>query len=192
MEKCRGIHLALPFTPGFATEAGRRRIVNSMIANRKISVLFVCTGNICRSPTAEGVFQALITRAGLEKNLSCDSAGTHGYHIGEPPDLRAQAAARRRGYDLSTLRARQVVADDFSEFDLMLAMDLGNLAPLGGLQPANARIAPVLFLDYVNAGAGKREVADPYYGNGQGFEVVLDAIEDGAAKLLTKLSSSLL
>lgn len=165
-----------------------------MIVNRKAAVLFVCTGNICRSPTAEGVFRALVERAGLVSRITCASAGTHGYHLGEPPDLRTQAAARRRGYELSGQRARQVIADDFSDFDLMLAMDLDNLAALARMRPANAGIAPVLFLDYVDGlgggGGRNKEVGDPYYGGGQGFEAVLDVIEEGAAKLLSMLSSS--
>ena len=154
-------------------------------------MLFVCTGNICRSPTAEGVFRALVERAGLEGRIRCDSAGTHGYHVGEAPDLRTQVSARRRGYELGALRARQVAPQDFEEFDLILAMDRANMAALRGLQPANARTSPVLFLEYVAAPGteiNESEVGDPYYGDGRGFDDVLNVIETGAAKLLAMLS----
>ena len=152
-------------------------------------VLFVCTGNICRSPTAEGVFRALIERAGVANRISCDSAGTHGYHIGEPPDLRTQHAARRRGYNLGNLRARCIDHSDFRDFDLMLAMDLENLAALSHMQPRDARITPALFLDY--AGHPElHEVDDPYYGGPGGFEAVLDVVEDAAARLLVSLTAA--
>jgi protein-tyrosine phosphatase len=152
-------------------------------------VLFICTGNICRSPTAEGVFRAMVERAGEESRISCDSAGTHGYHIGEPPDLRTQQAARARGYDLSGLRARRVDPGDFVDFNLMLAMDDENLAALSRLRPRNARITPALFLEY--AGHPRlREVDDPYYGGAAGFEAVLDTVEDAAARLLAALASA--
>jgi protein-tyrosine phosphatase len=152
-------------------------------------VLFVCTGNICRSPTAEGVFRAMIELAGVADRISCDSAGTHGYHIGELPDLRARQAARRRGYDLSSLRARRIDRSDFRDFDLMLAMDLENLAALSQMQPRDARITPALFLEY--AGHPRlREVEDPYYGGAAGFEAVLDVIEDAAARLLVSLTAA--
>jgi len=150
-------------------------------------VLFVCTGNICRSPTAEGVFRAMIERAGAGDRIICDSAGTHGYHIGEPPDLRTQDAARGRGYDLSGLRARRVDSSDFMDFDLMLAMDLENLAALSRLQPRGARTTPALFLEYAGHTA-LREVEDPYYGGPQRFEAVLDVVEDAAARLLATLA----
>jgi protein-tyrosine phosphatase len=152
-------------------------------------VLFVCTGNICRSPTAEGVFRAMTERAGVANRISCDSAGTHGYHIGEPPDLRTLHAARRRGYDLSSLRARCIDRSDFRDFDLMLAMDLENLAALSQLQQRDARITPALFLEY--AGHPElREVEDPYYGGAGGFEAVLDVVEDAAARLLASLTAA--
>jgi protein-tyrosine phosphatase len=163
-----------------------------MISNKKTSVLFVCTGNICRSPTAEGVFRSMVKQAGQEGAIVCASAGTHGYHVGEPPDLRTQEAALRRGYDLSGQRGRKVEAADFNDFDLVLAMDKDNMSALARLRPKTARTSPVLFLDYVgNSKQGSRassEVADPYYGGAQGFDMVLDVIEDGAAKLLAMLT----
>lgn len=159
---------------------------------KKTSVLFVCTGNICRSPTAEGVFRAMVKRAGLENVISCASAGTHGYHVGQPPDLRTQEAARRRGYDLSAQRAQKVEPADFDGYDLVLAMDQDNMFFLSRIKPKGARTAPQLFLDYAGvSSAGSRapsEVADPYYGGEQGFERVLDVIEDGAARLLALLT----
>ena len=152
------------------------------------SVLFVCTGNICRSPTAHGVFQKMVQAAGLADRVRVDSAGTHDYHVGEPPDARAQAHARRRGYDLSVLRARQVSSVDFEAFDRILAMDRGHLkilrrqAPPGyaGLQ---------LFMDYAPPSLGP-DVPDPYYGGADGFERVLDMIEHAATGLLRSLTGA--
>jgi protein-tyrosine phosphatase len=167
-------------------------IANNMISNKKVAVLFVCTGNICRSPTAEGVFRSMVERASRANQISCASAGTHGYHIGEPPDLRAQDAALRRGYNLKAQRARKVLPEDFNDFDLMLAMDLENIAALERMRPAGARIAPELFLEYVDLpglGSKPREVADPYYGSARGFDAMLDVIEAGAAKLLAMLGT---
>jgi protein-tyrosine phosphatase len=124
-------------------------------------VLFVCMGNICRSPTAEGVFKRLVNDAGLDAEIESDSAGTHDYHIGDPPDARSQAAAGRRGYDLSALRARQVAHDDFASFDYVLAMDETNLTALLSLCPAHYRERVKLFLEFAPE-AGHREVPDPY------------------------------
>ena len=152
-------------------------------------VLFVCTGNICRSPTAEGVFRTLVERAGLAREISCDSASTHDYHVGDPPDLRTQAAARSRGYELMDLRARKVAREDFFEYDLVLAMDDDNMAALSQMQPKGARTLPALFLEYVG-NPGMREVADPYYGGAQGFDEVLGVIESAAAQLLAALAAS--
>ncbi len=149
----------------------------------KISVLFICMGNICRSPTAEGVFRHLVEQQGLAEKILIDSAGTHNYHIGEPPDARSQAAAARRGYDLSGLRARQVVRDDFRAFDYVLAMDETNLSLLRQQCPDDCRDRLKLFLDFAEDGA-VREVPDPYYGGAQGFEVVLDLVEHAARGLL--------
>jgi protein-tyrosine phosphatase len=153
-------------------------------------VLFVCMGNICRSPTAEGVFRHAVTSAGLEQRILADSAGTHGYHLGHPPDRRAQLAAARRGYDLANLRARQVTGQDFVEFDYILAMDLDNLSELRRLAPAQHHGKLCLFMDYSIARRGK-EVPDPYYGGAQGFELVLDMAEDAAAGLLQHIKKKL-
>lgn len=143
-------------------------------------VLFVCTGNICRSPTAEGVFRQFADVAGIE--VEADSAGTHGYHIGEPPDPRTVAAAAKRGFDLKPLRARRVKREDFNQFDLILAMDRAHLAHLEAMRPKDARAAVKLFLDYHPE--TKRDVPDPYYGGPEGFEHVLDLVEAGSRKLL--------
>lgn len=151
-----------------------------------VKVLFVCTGNICRSPTAEGVFRHLVGQAGLDGRIGVDSAGTHGYHIGEPPDPRSQKAAKARGVDLSGLRARKVTLEDFYEFDHILAMDDGHLAHLRRMAPADARAAVTLFLDDA-PDVGVRETPDPYYGDARGFERVLDLCEQGAAGLLARV-----
>jgi len=153
-------------------------------------VLFVCMGNICRSPTAEGVFRHAVASAGLESKIRVDSAGTHGYHTGHPPDRRAQIAAERRGYDLANLRARQVTDRDFAKFDFVLAMDLDNLSTLKQLAPAEHHAKLGLFLEYSSAHWGA-EVPDPYYGGAQGFELVLDMAEDAAAGLLEHIKKKL-
>lgn len=150
---------------------------------RKIGVLFVCAGNICRSPTAEGVFRHQARRAGALDDLDVDSAGTTGYHTGEAPDRRSAAAALKRGYDLSALRARQVAGDDFARFDYVLAMDRSNLADLKLLRPRDFGGRLGLFLDFAPSLHG-REVPDPYYGGVRGFEDVLDLVEAAAAGLL--------
>lgn len=153
-------------------------------------VLFVCMGNICRSPTAEGVFRRAVASAGLEQKILVDSAGTHGYHLGHPPDHRTQLAAAQRGYDLAGLRARQVIGQDFVEFDYILAMDLDNLSHLRRLASAQHQGQPSLFMDYSSARRGE-EVPDPYYGGARGFELVLDMAEDAAAGLLQHLKKKL-
>ena len=151
-----------------------------------INVLFVCMGNICRSPTAEGVFRKLVAEQGLADQFTIDSAGTHGYHIGDPPDHRAQVTAARRGYDLSTLRARQVTRADFEQFDYVLAMDEGNLDILLRACPASLIPRVRLFLDFAE-GIEEREVPDPYYGGPDGFEHVLDLVETAGERLLQRL-----
>jgi protein-tyrosine phosphatase len=150
---------------------------------KKISVLFCCMGNICRSPTAEAVFRTRVDGAGLGQNIRVDSAGTHDYHIGDPPDVRAQNAARLRGYDMSALRGRQVEASDFIYFDYVLAMDHTNLFILQRLRPHDVVSHLGLFLEYSKQ-HDEREVPDPYYGGADGFERVLDLVEDAAEGLL--------
>lgn len=151
-----------------------------------LRVLFVCMGNICRSPTAEGVFRAHVARAGLDARVEVDSAGTHGYHVGSAPDPRAQAAARRRGYDLAGLRARRVAAADFRRFDLILAMDRDNLSLLQEACPEDERHRLRLFLEFARNFEAE-EVPDPYYGGPEGFERVLDLVEDAAAGLIDEI-----
>ncbi len=156
---------------------------------RNIRVLFVCMGNICRSPTAEGVFRHLAAEHGLAERVTADSAGTHDYHISRPPDARAQAAAARRGYDLSALRARQVIPADFERFDYVLAMDEANRGELLALCPEALRGRLRLFLEFAQ-GAALREVPDPYYGGEPGFEHVLDLVENAARGLLEHIKNS--
>jgi protein-tyrosine phosphatase len=146
-----------------------------------MKVLFVCTGNICRSPTARVVLERLAEDAGLA--LQVDSAGTHGYHVGEPPDERAQAHARRRGYDLSGQRARRVAVEDFERFDLILAMDRGHLRILERQCPPQHRPKLRLCMDFAQR-AGGDDVPDPYYGGADGFEQALDMIEDACRGVL--------
>lgn len=140
-------------------------------------------GNICRSPTAEAVFRRHVEQAELQTFIHIDSAGTHDYHIGDPPDARAQRAAKRRGYDMGNLRGRQVDAGDFSRFDYLLAMDAANLAIMQGMRPHDAQSHLGLFLEFAERHE-EREVPDPYYGGEQGFERVLDMVEDAAEGLL--------
>ena len=154
------------------------------------SVLLVCTGNICRSPTADGVLRQLVREAGLEALVRVDSAGTHGYHVGEAPDPRAQEHARQRGYDLSPLRARQVEQGDFERFDLILAMDRGHLMLLRRLAPPDQRHKLRLFMEFARSW-DLAEVPDPYYGGDAGFEQVLDMIEAGSRGVLAELRAAL-
>ena len=149
-------------------------------------ILFVCTGNICRSPTAEGVVKIIIKNNGMDSLIKVDSAGTQGYHIGEPPDPRTCEAALRRGIDLSGYRARKVVPEDFQRFDLLLAMDRDNLALLqrGARPEYQAKLG--LFMNYASR-FDAEEVPDPYYGGEQGFELVLDMIEDAGQGLIRAL-----
>ena len=149
-------------------------------------VLFICLGNICRSPTAEGVLRHLAAQEAPQLALEIDSAGTADYHIGAPPDARSQRAALKRGIDISGLQARQVAADDFARFDLILAMDAANLRELRAMQPRNSRAAVKLFLDYAPE-LGLRDVPDPYYRDAAAFEEVLDLTTAASRGLLTAL-----
>ena len=150
---------------------------------KKIKVLFVCMGNICRSPTAEGVFTKLVKEKGLEDFFVIDSAGTHAYHVGETPDLRSQRAARDRGIELASIRARKVVFGDFEEFDFLLAMDDSNYATLIDACPDHYQYKVRYFLDYAPH-VKVREVPDPYYGGAYGFERVLDLVEEATIGFL--------
>ena len=151
-----------------------------------VAVLFVCMGNICRSPTAHGVFEHMVAEAGLSEQIVVDSAGSGAWHIGEPPDQRAVAAAGSRGYRLEGLRARQVHPDDFNRFDYVLAMDRSNERHLLDLAPSACRQRVSLFLEFSQR-SGDREVPDPYYGGEAGFDHVLDLVEDGARGLLNHI-----
>lgn len=152
-------------------------------------VLFVCLGNICRSPSAEGVFRQQLLQAGLDGQVEVDSAGTGPWHVGKPADSRASAAALQRGYDLSALRGRQVSRADFERFDLILAMDHSNFADLKALQPAHSRAELDLYLRRYQL--DEDEVPDPYYGGADGFEHVLDLLENAGAQLLNEVRGRL-
>lgn len=153
--------------------------------SNKVSVLFVCMGNICRSPTAEGVFRHLVAEAGLEERFEIDSAGTHAYHVGEPPDKRALQAAARRGFSLESIRARRVAPEDFERFHHIIAMDQDNLVMLQEQAEAGQREKIRLLLEF--ASGPETEVPDPYYGGATGFERVLDLVEDASRGLLDML-----
>lgn len=150
-------------------------------------MLFVCMGNICRSPTAHGVFRAMVVEAGLAQRVRVDSAGTHGYHPGEPPDARSQSHAARRGYDLSDLRARQITPEDYAAFDLVLVMDWDNHA-LATAQCPPHLVHKVRRLTEFCQHQVAEVVPDPYYGGAQGFEGVLDLVEDACRGLLHVIS----
>ena len=149
-------------------------------------ILFVCMGNICRSPTAEGVFRRVVQERAPNLPLEIDSAGTHDYHVGEPPDSRAVAAAARRGIDLRELRARQVSDADFERFDLIVAMDRLNQATLVERAPVEVHERIRLFMEFA-AASDLADVPDPYYGGEQGFELVLDMVEDAGQGLIRAL-----
>lgn len=156
-----------------------------------IRVLFVCLGNICRSPTAHGVFQYKLEQRGLAAYVEVDSAGTAAWHAGKSADARSVAAAAERGYDLTPLRARQAVAQDFDAFDYVLAMDADNLHNLQQLKPAAARTEPALFLASFARDFQQEEVPDPYYGGADGFEQVLNLVEDACDGLLDDITRQL-
>jgi len=149
-----------------------------------MKILFVCLGNICRSPTAEIVFRDIVAREAPDLNIEIDSAGTAAYHVGSPPDSRTRQAALRRGYDMSALRARVVEVQDFTRFDLILAMDRQNFEVLQRRAPSAARDRIRLFLEFA-PDADTTEVPDPYYGGANGFEEVLDLVEAAAKGLLS-------
>src|SRR4051812_34613859 len=158
-------------------------------ARQQIKVLFVCLGNICRSPTAEGVFRHLVEKEGLADRVLIDSAGTGEWHIGSPPDARACKAAEARGYDLTRLRGRQVTRSDFEAFDYVLAMDDANVYALKRIAPREHVHKIRLFTDFGSKGAAG--VPDPYGGGPHGFELVLDLVEDAAQGLLRQVREDL-
>ena len=152
----------------------------------ELRILMVCMGNICRSPTAEGVLRQRLEQAGLSSRIAVDSAGTYGGHAGDPPDPRAQRHAAKRGVDLSGQRARQVAAEDFRRFGLILAMDEDNLEALERWRPPEAPV-PRLLMEFARRPGAPRAVPDPYYGGPEGFETVLDLIEDACDGLVDDL-----
>jgi protein-tyrosine phosphatase len=160
--------------------------LDDQVDNMVMKILFVCLGNICRSPTAEGVMRGLAARENPPLEIELDSAGTGGYHIGAAPDPRSQNAARRWGIDISGLRARRVEPGDYLKFDLMLAMDRENLRALQAARPHNARAQLRLFLEYAPQ-SGLLEIPDPYYGAERDFELVLDLCTAAARGLITEL-----
>jgi len=151
-----------------------------------VRVLFVCLGNICRSPTAEGVFRRLVVEQGLGAEIEVASAGTHGYHIGAPPDPRARRAAQQRGIDISGLRGRQATAADIQRFDYVLAMDRENLENLLEICPPGHEHKIRLLLEYAPQ-RPEREVPDPYFGGANGFDRVLDMVDEAARGLLDEI-----
>ncbi len=156
-----------------------------------VQVLMVCSGNICRSPTAEAVLRARLQAAGLGERIAVDSAGTHGFHVKEPPDPRAQELASKRGYDLSPLRARRVVGEDFVRFQRILAMDEGHLKWLQEAAPPGASARVELLMKHASKFSGQTEVPDPYYGSTRDFEKVLDLVEDACDGLMRELEGEL-
>ncbi|MBS1202713.1 MAG: phosphotyrosine protein phosphatase [Chromatiaceae bacterium] len=158
-----------------------------MSQSTKVKVLFVCMGNICRSPTAHGVFRYLVAEAGLETRIEIDSAGTHGYHVGEPPDERARETALARGVDIGDLRARRAEPEDFLYYDYILAMDQDNYHALSRTCPRGMERKLLLLMDYA-PDLRRREVPDPYYGGQQGFDQVFDMVEAAARGLLADIT----
>ena len=156
------------------------------VLKNKVSVVFICLGNICRSPTAEGVFRHIVQQDGLDEWITTDSAGTHAYHIGEQPDRRSQQTARGRGIDLSDLRGRKAIESDFFDFDYVLAMDDENFKILKDLCPSGYEEKLSLFLDFTDE-YSETQVPDPYYGGDQGFEHVFDLVESASIGLLADI-----
>ena len=163
------------------------------MSNKKVHVLFVCLGNICRSPTAHGVFRELVARSELSEQITIDSAGTSAYHIDEAPDSRSVQAAMNRGINISDLKARQVCTQDFEHFDYILAMDLQNLQVLQQMKSKvkYSQSKLQLLLDYA-AVTTLSEVPDPYYGSAQGFNQVLDLVEQASQGLLAAIKKDLM
>ncbi|WP_259781940.1 low molecular weight protein-tyrosine-phosphatase [Aestuariispira ectoiniformans] len=152
-----------------------------------VKVLLVCTGNICRSPTGEGVFRHLLAEEGLSDHIITDSCGLESWHVGKAPDPRTIAAAAKRGVDLSELRARQIQPDDFHDFDLLLAMDGGHFNGMRDQAPKQTQDKIRMFLEPVAEAIGRLDVPDPYYGGADGFEDVLDLIEAGSRAWISNL-----
>lgn len=159
-------------------------------SNQQLSVLFVCMGNICRSPSAQGVFEVALLEAGLSEQVRVDSAGTHAYHVGEPPDSRSQKAAKARKIDISAQQARRVEDEDFELFDYVVVMDQENLKNLQARCPAERQDRLHLFLDFTTEHKGE-DVPDPYYGGKRGFEQVLDLVEAASSGLVCELQRKL-
>lgn len=152
-----------------------------------IRVLFVCTGNICRSPTAEGIFKKIINEHGLAEKIYIDSAGTHNYHLGEAPDKRSQLVAKKHGVDLSLLKARQITTEDFEKFDYIIAMDHYNVECLHSVCPEHYQQRISLLLTYADNDLLSDEVPDPYYGEGDGFQYVYELILESLLGLLASI-----
>lgn len=157
---------------------------------KPVTVLFVCLGNICRSPTAHGVFETMVRDEGLADVITIDSAGTGDWHLGHAPDERTAHAARQQGYDLDHLRARQVCVEDFGRYDYILAMDIANLRNLERMAPADFTGKLALFLDYTDR-PKRSEVPDPYSGGAEGFAQVLELIEGASQALLLQLKKTI-
>ena len=158
------------------------------MAKEKTSILFVCMGNICRSPTAEGIFRHMLAKKNISDNFELDSAGTHAYHIGAAPDSRAQATAVARGIDLSDLKGRKVEFSDFEQFDFVLAMDKDNYSILKEMCPPDKYQKLNLFLDFAKD-LDIEEVPDPYYGGTGGFEKVFDMLEQASLGLIEHIEN---
>ena len=157
-----------------------------------MNVLFVCLGNICRSPSADGMLRKKLAEHGLDEKVTVDSAGTGDWHIGKAPDQRSQAAAAARGYAISNLRARQVVAEDFDKFDYVLAMDKSNIENMKEFMPSGkVRTQPELILERFGNDKSIMEVPDPYYGGEEGFQTVLDLLETACDNLVLELKQKL-